>query len=298
VDVCLETIQFIELMERWDSAYADELEALASFLGDTVQVEIDDTARLTILQVECAPRTAANKSICFVACKLKFTLPVGYPEVQRPEVTVFDACGMMDEGLAISITVREFTESLLFGEFILFQIVERVIDCLDEMNDGECMICADSLSSNCFIMSHESEKKLELSEAAVKTACNHCFHYDCIAKWAAISLNKRRNGTKAAQCREKDDLSIRSSEGQLRSRKLELATQENVKTALLAEQADMVRCIDILNAQAADGPTAVAVGCTDSSGNSISKTQATSRLQKAKSDINFVLEKILKLEKR
>jgi hypothetical protein len=285
----------MEGLYGWDSGVNDELEALAAFLGETLHVDVNDARKEIVLTVECTPRTAANSAICFVSCILQIRVPVGYPDTQRPAISIRNSCGMMDEGAAITTTLRKFAESLPLGEPALFQTIEKASDYLDDMNDGECMVCADSLSSNCFISAATAKKGL--LETAVKTACNHCFHNDCLAKWAAISIIKRRSGRKALQVREKDDLLIRSSEGQLKARWQELQTQESCRAGLLSEQEDMSRCIDILKRMQAEGSDQ-ASACQDKLGNDITLSQAKSRLFKAKSDAVFVEEKIDTIQKR
>ena len=281
----------------------DELDAFASYIGDDLNVAYNATIKSVTISFKSCPRTAANSSICFVSCISNIFLSFGYPHSMRPRFSVSEVVGMVDDGLELTVAVEKYIDSLPLGDFFLFPIAEYVMDILDNKNDGECMICAESLKCPPSIL-QTSSAVFQLSELAVKTFCGHHFHLECLAKWAAISLTARKANKSAKSQNERDELLIRAQDGQLRASQQEMISMEQ-RLILLTDE---IVALDALKLQLMSetvpetkgGKSLTRDGNTNTNDDapSMSLNIVISKLHKATTEIAFVTEKIKKLKKR
>ena len=78
---------------------------------------------------------------------------------------------------------------LLLGDQVLYQLIEAAYEYLDSVNEGECLICTDTLAvpSSLSILSPSSLPPSSLYSLRIPS-CYHCYHVSCLCKWAAITM--------------------------------------------------------------------------------------------------------------
>ena len=70
----------------------------------------------------------------------------------------------------------------------------------------------------------------------MRTPCNHCFHMNCLAKWASIKIiekNKNRNIKGDCWVNDRDENTIKSFEGLVRGEENEIKNLETQKLSLI-----------------------------------------------------------------
>jgi hypothetical protein len=208
----------------------DEIEACLS-VYDLLEVNKGSNDSIMI-SLQCFPRTAESTSICFVSLNILITLSKDYP-IKHPIIKISNSCGLSDEGKSIIIGINDLISTLIPGDPILFQIFEYIIDSLDESNGGECLICTESLiptSSN-----NKLEKSVPTDEYSLCTPCSHTFHVSCLTKWGAICLETKELGKEAKAAKVIDDVKIKTLEGEVRGKLIEIEKWELIIVKLEEE---------------------------------------------------------------
>ncbi len=165
----------------------------------------DEDGKIVSLSRDFFPLSVST-GCCFVSCNVRLNVAF-YPNV-RPRFELTQSCGILDEGKSISMNIRRLIQESSPGEPILFEIFQEVLNCLELVNDGECLICGDSLRPplSCSIAPESY---------SLKTWCGHCYHVTCLARWSSISLSQRCQLKAVKAANERDHLLVRTCEGEL-----------------------------------------------------------------------------------
>jgi hypothetical protein len=200
----------------------DEIEAFLSVYFDNAVCtdQPDNTKTLIVI----ARPDGATATTSFVEALLQITLPLDYPE-SFPETEITRTSGLSDEGRALKLAISEFMKDQFPGDLILFQLMDCVIACLDSANNGECMICLDSLIPKGIT---------DVGLVSLRTSCYHCFHVDCLCHWAAVCISAEQQ--KKSETEERtDQRHLRALQGDVRSSTMQVQKLES-ELSLIQEQ--------------------------------------------------------------
>ena len=82
-------------------------------------------------------------------------------------------------------------------------------------------------------------KQLEGKLYGLKTPCCHCFHMTCLSHWASLSIVKKEVKKPAKQWEtDRDDIAMKSMEGQIKSTETEIASLNEQKEKLKSDIID------------------------------------------------------------
>lgn len=213
----------------------DELEAILAIYGDDVALISDLTEIKTALQpwnpfaaltMHFTPRTAGDIRNTFVTAQIQFAMAADYP-LSKPVVRIMQTSGLGDDGRQLITSVQNMICTLSSGDPMLTLLISHVLDLLDDANTGECLICNGALEIV------DSTNTNSSSRLSFRTNCYHCYHIDCLCKWGAIVHCNALRSKEAVSRREKDELRVRSAEGEMKS------VEESVRASML--EADMIR---------------------------------------------------------
>lgn len=172
---------------------ADEIEALfAIYEGDIKNLDLDhmptqnyprdsigrDVQHSVYILMQFRPRTADAPETSFVTADIIFGLPQGYPN-SHPSICITRTSGFGDDGRGLKLAIGDHLAMAPLGEPMLMNLFELIFDYLDEKNEGECLICNDTL----FPISQRASRKCIKS---IRSNCYHCFHVSCLCRWGAI----------------------------------------------------------------------------------------------------------------
>ena len=94
-------------------------------------------------------------------------------------------------------------------------------------------------------LSNSRLKLLDGKLYGLKTPCCHCFHMSCLSHWAALSIVKKEIKKPAKKWEtDRDDIAMKSMEGQMKSTETEITSLKEQKEKL---QADIVDSENELN---------------------------------------------------
>ena len=159
-----------------------------------------------VLSVIVRPRGAHDAASCFVEAHVKILLPATYPVSEFPTVTVTRVSGLNDEGKQFNDQIARFFQdqvAVVQGDDVLFPLMEEMLDYLDSVDDGECLICLSSLRApppgmvaatgtgrvgSTSIKSSDKSKGASKKPLALRTTCYHCYHVHCLTRWGATFL--------------------------------------------------------------------------------------------------------------
>ena len=161
----------------------DELEAFMSVYGEDAELDsvpLDGFKHSIVVNVR---QRGALSSSCFVEALVHMYLPSSYPDI-LPGVCVKRVSGLNDEGKALSEHVSNYMTTVAPGDAVLFDVMEAMMDYLDGVEGGECLICLTSL------LIPPNKLPANNKSCALRTSCFHCFHIYCLTKWAAIYLSQ------------------------------------------------------------------------------------------------------------
>jgi DNA repair exonuclease SbcCD ATPase subunit len=143
--------------------------------------------------------------------------------------------------------------------------VDLIYDILDRCNDGECMICLESLRKA--VTRNEERKRKEkkkgsppfsMSSSAsasssgghrpplsLKTDCYHCFHIHCLCRWACEYFDQVNDQTKKVST-EQQNLSLRSLQGEIKTSESQLKRAQDELTMIEQSITDLQKSISSL----------------------------------------------------
>jgi chromosome segregation ATPase len=88
-------------------------------------------------------------------------------------------------------------------------------------------------------LSNTRMKQLEGKLYGLKTPCCHCFHMTCLSHWASLSIVKKEVKKPAKQWEtDRDDIAMKSMEGQIKSTEAEIASLNEQKEKLKSDIID------------------------------------------------------------
>lgn len=231
-------------MELIASDVSDEIDALQAIFGDEIIVT-SCTKKDSIISIEriCKPRTAGHDNSSFVSAVVRLDLPKNYPKA-APDFSLCSTSGLHDNGAFIKSRIKDYISSIELGEAMMFQLFEMIDDELDKVNNGDCMICGESL--------YDGEG--DIGKAAFRTRCSHDFHVSCLCRWGAVSIIRSRKSKERLASQEREDAQLRSLQGQLRTDQEEVARLDAQIALLTANQ----KCLAAkLNLKGKEDPTAL-----------------------------------------
>lgn len=181
----------------------DELEALFSIYdGDISYVEGEEAS----VVMNFRPRTADNALNSFVSADVLFFLASMYPTTV-PSVKIARTSGFGDDGRGLDKCISAFISSVTLGEPVLMNMFEAIFDYMDGANEGECLICNESLGA----CSAEGQSH------ALRANCYHCFHIDCLCRWGAVCHLATLSAKSGSVAQSQLDSNLKSLEGDIRA---------------------------------------------------------------------------------
>lgn len=182
----------------------DELEALFSiYNGDISMAEVQPDAEVEIL-MQFKPRTADCALNSFVMAEVLFSLPFHYPAAKLT-AALKRTSGFGDDGRALDVLISRYLMGVDLGEPVLMNLFELVFDFVDDSNEGECLICNESL------------KAVRGNTSALRTNCYHCFHIHCLCRWGVIQHISALQGKVGTVEWTRAASKLKSLEGDIRS---------------------------------------------------------------------------------
>jgi hypothetical protein len=207
-------------------------------------------------------------STSFVEALLTILLPSSYPDSHQPIVEIERVSGLADDGRQLANQIHTFLSKQPLGEMVLFALIDSIFDHLDQFNDGECMICLQSLlkppptadeklvketTNSTFSLQKNHHRPPPLS---LKTDCYHCFHLRCLCQWACEYFDQLTDQTKKVSS-EQQNLSLRALQGEIKTSETHLKrTQEEIQ---MIEQslADTRRKLSLLHDPSSSLPSSI-----------------------------------------
>lgn len=183
---------------------SEELEALFAIFGDDVRYIQPSDGFASAISMHFRPRTADDALNSFVTADLIVYLPQAYPAC-LPLAKLSRSSGFGDDGAALAAYISACLSKSALGEPLLMNLFEYIFDFLDGLNEGECLICNESLQSAAG------------GELAVRTNCYHCFHIHCLCRWGAVLHIANLNAKTGSIEHTKAASAIKSLEGDLRA---------------------------------------------------------------------------------
>ena len=173
-------------IEAFMSVYADDalLDSLPSTPSLPHSLTPNPTTFIHNISVSVKQRGSLNSSTCFVEAMVSIYLPETYPTTAFPTVTIDRTSGLPDDGKELKKNIDIFfKKDIEIGDNILFPLMDIMLDYLDSVKDGECLICLSSLLIN------PTGKIGTKKTCALRTSCYHCFHVHCLTRWGAIHIS-------------------------------------------------------------------------------------------------------------
>jgi hypothetical protein len=126
------------------------------------------------------------------------------------------------------------------GDPLATLVIDFIFDQLDAANVGECLICNELLSNpSPHYRSADYLLQKDCTNNAVtnsfRSACYHCYHMDCLCMWGAVTHMNNLSSKISKAKREKENVKIRSVEGDLKSQ-VEAKRLVDVEITRLQEQ--------------------------------------------------------------
>lgn len=187
---------------------------MSVYFEDAVLDELRSPEFVHNIVLTARPRRAMEKTACFVEAKWYIFLPEGYPEKCLPKMELHRCSGLNDEGAKMKTIVNRFLEEAATGDGVLFGLVEKILDYLDENNDGECLICLSSLDTESNYLNGDKPN-------ALRTPCFHCYHITCLSQWAAVFLSSM-HVKESAKAEVHEDRASKALKGELKSLQIHL----------------------------------------------------------------------------
>jgi hypothetical protein len=255
-----------------DIAFREELEALQSVYFDMKVEQLDDGS--TMILHSFVPR---DNRASFVAADVEITVPTTYPTTP-PFLCILKSSGISHEGVGLLHKVKGMQDEL-HGEPHLFQLFDVIYEFLESSNAGECLFCADPLETS-------DTAGCEEGLIGIRTPCYHCFHLQCLCKWAAISLKKQETSKPEKAILARETSIIKGFEGQLRSVDMEASQLNDQIQKLNDEMVALVQrfplCGDLEKVSIGSAPLPIKpIPSSSSSGKGRVATELSKRVARA-----------------
>ena len=187
-----------------------ELEIINS-MYDNVKVfdsSSSSSSIYSIIELVLVPRVLSSSS--FVEATIQLHIPNAYVDNSKldlndtddysflPKLVIVRTSGLSDEGRQLLLSIQKLYKTFLPGDQVLYQLIEAAYEYLDSVNEGECLICTDTLAlptSSSSSLSFSTKSSLSPSQlySLRLPSCYHCYHTSCLCKWAAILMTTGKN---------------------------------------------------------------------------------------------------------
>ena len=151
----------------------EEIEAVQAVYCDDLEEEPDFDAaggQVCALRLRIRPDTAGNDVAVHASCSLRVSLNSGYPTSEPALVDIQSCVGMSNEDVSALRGALAAAGAEMLGDCSLFHILQTAKDFVNSRNtpSDDCCICMCAFDPD---------------ENFLKTACGHCFHVPCVARW-------------------------------------------------------------------------------------------------------------------
>jgi len=163
----------------------------------------------SIIELVLVPRVLLSSS--FVEATIQLHIPNTYVDNSKldlndtddysylPKLVIVRTSGLSDEGRQLLLSIQKLYKTFLPGDQVIYQLIEAAYEYLDSVNEGECLICTDTLalpsSPSSSSLSFSTKSSLSPSQlySLRLPSCYHCYHTSCLCKWAAILMTTGKN---------------------------------------------------------------------------------------------------------
>ena len=195
---------------KFNENFELELEIINS-MYDNVKVfdsSSSSSSIYSIIELVLVPRVLSSSS--FVEATIQLHIPNAYVDNSKldlndtddysflPKLVIVRTSGLSDEGRQLLLSIQKLYKTFLPGDQVLYQLIEAAYEYLDSVNEGECLICTDTLAlptSSSSSLSFSTKSSLSPSQlySLRLPSCYHCYHTSCLCKWAAILMTTGKN---------------------------------------------------------------------------------------------------------
>jgi hypothetical protein len=187
-----------------------------------------------ILSLIARPRTSFS-STSFVEANILIFLSSNSSSFSLPIISIERVSGLVDEGKHLKQQINHYLDQFIEEnrlkyhekksqniasyktEFSLFDLIECIYETLDQSNNGDCMICFQSLISPDITISNTNHNH----PIALRTSCYHCYHISCLCQWACVYLEEI-HGLEMKLEVEQNEMKYRSLQGDVKSAQTQL----------------------------------------------------------------------------